>query len=505
MTGGAPSSSSGTTSVPGIGPLLGGLLNGTVHQQQSPLGVSGGLPGLLAAPPEAPSSRGADAAGKFPTNAAPEASGALTLDAILAALNPSDSAALVRLAEQWQQVADSLNTAIAGFNGVFQKLLGGPTWNGYLADTMRGKLTEFTTNVQGIADQSHANSGAINVWATGLGNSKSAIQQLEGGRTTAMGAAPPETKLQVQQSYDQAARMAIDGTYNPAVTAISGGLSNISDPSSPVGTTPLFLPGMGPNNGGSGPTFAAAPFSGGGGASGGGGGGSSSGGGGGGGGSDAAAALQRRATADAASAAKTANNPANTPPAGGPSQSGSGSPAAAAQSAASKAGEAGQGLTRGGLGTNSAGLGSMSSAEKAAAEQAKRAAAQAAAKAAGGGGAGGGGSAGGAGLAAAEKQALSARGASAMTAAERAMAAEQGALSNSRANPAATGATPMGGARPGGGGEDGKSHKSARYLRSTENGEEIVGEQDDVAPTVLGGLNLDTTDTPPRTPTTRPR
>ncbi|MGJ0120378.1 hypothetical protein ACQ7HM_14340 [Williamsia sp. MIQD14] len=185
MTGGAPSSSSGTTSVPGIGPLINGLVNGTVHQQQSPLGVSGGLPGLLAAPPEAPKSPGADAAGKFQTNAAPEASGALTLDAILSALNPSDAAALVRLAEQWQQVADSLNTAIAGFNGVFQKLLGGPTWNGYLADTMRGKLTEFTTNVQGIADQSHANSGAINVWATGLGNSKSAIQQLEGGRATA--------------------------------------------------------------------------------------------------------------------------------------------------------------------------------------------------------------------------------------------------------------------------------------------------------------------------------
>ncbi len=58
----------------------------------------------------------------------------------------------------------------------------------------------------------------------------------------------------------------------------------------------------------------------------------------------------------------------------------------------------------------------------------------------------------------------------------------------------------MGGRGAQAGGEGDGKHKTARYLRSTENGEEIVGELDDVAPTVLGGLNLDTSEDKPAPP-----
>ena len=162
-----------------------------------------------------------------------------------------------------------------------------------------------------------------------------------------------------------------------------------------------------------------------------------------------------------------------------------------------------QGLTGKGLGdaagTRSSGLSSMSAAERAAAAE-KAALAKAGGAGGGAGGGGGAGKLGGIGGAAAGEASLSARGAAGMTAAERALAAEQGALNNTRAGAPGTAATPMG-ARPGGGSDDGKNHKAARYLRSTANTDEAIGEIDETAPPVLGGLNLDTSD---ETTDTRP-
>ena len=83
------------------------------------------------------------------------------------------------------------------------------------------------------------------------------------------------------------------------------------------------------------------------------------------------------------------------------------------------------------------------------------------------------------------------------------MAAEQAALNNSKAGAPGTSAAPMGARGGAAGGESEGKHKTARYLRSTENGEEIVGELGETAPPVVGGLNLDTSDdekAPTRTP-----
>ena len=77
------------------------------------------------------------------------------------------------------------------------------------------------------------------------------------------------------------------------------------------------------------------------------------------------------------------------------------------------------------------------------------------------------------------------------------MAAPQAAPAAGRAGMGS--GAPMGGARGGQGSENEKEHKSARYLISEENGEEIAGELPDTAPPVLGGLNLDTTDNPDTT------
>ncbi|MCP2192725.1 hypothetical protein LX14_000415 [Williamsia deligens] len=52
----------------------------------------------------------------------------------------------------------------------------------------------------------------------------------------------------------------------------------------------------------------------------------------------------------------------------------------------------------------------------------------------------------------------------------------------------------MGARGAGAKGEEGKEHRAAKYLKHTENGEEIAGDLPDTAPPVLGGLNLDTTD-----------
>ena len=446
--------------------------------------------GTSAIPPAAP-----DAAGKFPCPAAPEVVIGLTLDTCVSSLTSAQAGVLNMLGQQWQQLGADLSSAVTTFHNMVEARRQTNTWTGTSGPAVYNAATELTTTAVQISAQANANGAAVLSWATSLGDTKSAIDEIASSRTSTLASAPPESRVSVQNYSDMAARLKIAGTYNPAVTAIATGLSNLTDPSSPVAGVPLVIGGPpgpgsgGPGSGGSGASRAT---------SGGGGGGGSTG------GSastasanksatDAAKSLTRQGSGDPAAAASNASKNAAA-------QSGQGNPASAAQSAMSKAGDTAKGL--GGKSgasplTRSAGLGSMADAEKSAA--AKAASALSKGGGAGGGGASGGGGIGkmgGAGIAAAEGS-LSARSAAGLSAAERAMAAPQAAPATGRAGMGS--GAPMGGARGGQGSENEKEHKSARYLISEENGEEIAGELPDTAPPVLGGLNLDTTDNPDTT------
>lgn len=429
--------------------------------------------------------------GNFPMGLAPEPIPNFSLDPALAALGPAVPSALTTLAQQWLELANALNGAFFDFDHQIS-ILGTDVFSGEAASKMKGSLDLFSSRGKQIATEAQANSASINTWAGSVQQSQSQVQMLEQGRATALAAATPENSLNVHALYDGLSQSQLSATWNPPIGSMNGSMVNLSDPTSPVVGTPLYLPGMGPKAAsGDGSALGGSQFVGGGSSGGG------SGGGGGGGGAAAAASrsgasqLQRAGSGTAPSAASAAEG---AKPGSAPS-SGAGNPA----SAASQMGKSAEGLTRGGLGSPSTrsssaeALKSAAAAEKAAAEKAAMKAAKA-----GGGGGGGGAGAGGLGKAGASESALSARGASAMSAAEKAMAAEQAATS--KAGPAGTSAAPMGGRGAQAGGEGDGKHKTARYLRSTENGEEIVGELDDVAPTVLGGLNLDTSDDKPAPP-----
>ncbi|MGU3291570.1 hypothetical protein [Williamsia sp. M5A3_1d] len=438
---------------------------------------------------------GSPTAGPFPLGVTPEPLPNFNLDPALAALGGAVPGNLTTLAQQWAQLAQQLQAAFANFDAHIS-ILGTEVFSGEAASKMKQSMTQFSDSGKRISDEAQANSTAISSWAGWVEHSKSQVQMLQHNRETALASATPENALVVHQSFDGLSQSQLSSTWNPPVGTMNGSMVNLSDPTSPVAGTPLYLPGMGPKapSGGNN-TLAGGQFSGGSG-------GNSGGGGGGAGGGGAAATASRNA------ASQLQRSGSGTPPTTGAAASGA-KPGAAPSSgagnpasAASQMGKSAEGLTRGGLGsasTKSSGLGAMkdaAAAEKAAAEKA----AMKAAKAGGGGGGGGAGAgAGGLGKAGASESALSARGAGAMSAAEKALAAEQAATS--KAGPAGTSAAPMGGRGAQAGGEGDGKHKTARYLRSTENGEEIVGELDDVAPTVLGGLNLDTSDdkpTPPR-------
>ncbi|MGJ0118325.1 hypothetical protein ACQ7HM_03870 [Williamsia sp. MIQD14] len=435
---------------------------------------------------------GDPASGNFPMGLAPEPIPNFSLNPAIAALGPAVPSALTTLAQQWLELANSLNAAFFDFDHQIS-ILGTSVFSGEAASKMKSSLDLFSSRGKQIATEAQSNSASINTWAGSVQQSQSQVQMLEQGRATALAAATPENSLNVHALYDGLSQSQLSATWNPPIGSMNGSMVNLSDPTSPVVGTPLYLPGMGPKAAsGDGSTLGGPQFAGG--SSGG----SGGGGGGGGGGAattasrNAASQLQRSgsATANPAAAAASKANPGAAP------SSGAGNPA----SAASQVGKSAEGLTRGGLGspsTRSSGLSAMkdaAAAEKTAAEKAAMKAAKV-----GGGGGGGGAGAGGLGKAGASESALSARGAGAMSAAEKALAAEQAATS--KAGPAGTSAAPMGGRGAQAGGEGDGKHRTARYLRSTENGEEIVGELDDVAPTVLGGLNLDTSDdkpTPPR-------
>ncbi|WP_150116357.1 hypothetical protein [Williamsia herbipolensis] len=431
------------------------------------------------------------ASGNFPMGLTPEPITNFSLDPAIAALGPAVPSALTTLAQQWLQLANALNAAFFDFDHQIS-ILGTDVFSGEAASKMKGSLDLFSSRGKQIATEAQANSASINTWAESVGQSQSQVHMLEQNRATALAAATPENGLNVHALYDGLSQSQLSATWNPPIGSMNGSMVNLSDPTSPVVGTPLYLPGMGPKAAsGDGSALGGSQFVGGGSSGGG------SGGGGGGGGAAAAASrggasqLQRAGSGTAPSAASAAEG---AKPGSAPS-SGAGNPA----SAASQMGKSAEGLTRGGLGSPSTrsssaeALKSAAAAEKAAAEKAAMKAAKA-----GGGGGGGGAGAGGLGKAGAGESALSARGASAMSAAEKAMAAEQAATS--KAGPAGTSAAPMGGRGAQAGGEGDGKHKTARYLRSTENGEEIVGELDDVAPTVLGGLNLDTSDDKPAPP-----
>ncbi|MFD0926498.1 hypothetical protein [Williamsia deligens] len=472
----------------GIGQLLSGKQSPVaIPSGPNPIdimtsGVSSGLPPL-------PSASG-DAAGKFSCGASPESVGGLTLDTCVANLSPAEASRLSMLAQQWQQLGADLTSSITVFHNIVQSKMATGGWTGSSGKAVGDAAHKLVRTSTEISAQASANAAAIVGWAGALGDTKSYMESLSSSRTAAMATAPPESRATLQNEIDTMARFKMLGTYNPGVTAISSGLSNLSDPAAGSTGVPLVIGGFGGSGGGGGAGSGASTASSGAGS---GGGGSSSGGGGGGGGgptgartgSDAAGQLTRQATGDpAGTAAKNA------------ASQGAQNPAAAAQQAVSKAGESAKGLggSRSGAGsmTRPSGLGAMSEAEKSAASKAA-----AAMKGAGGGGGGAGGGAGklggvgGLGGAAAAESALS-RNSSALSAAEKAMAGQQGATAARPAGPAAGG--PMGARGAGAKGEEGKEHRAAKYLKHTENGEEIAGDLPDTAPPVLGGLNLDTTD-----------
>ncbi|MCP2160786.1 hypothetical protein LX12_001973 [Williamsia serinedens] len=390
------------------------------------------------------------------------------------------------LAQQWQQLGADLTSSITVFHNIVQSKMAAGGWTGSSGKAVGDAAHKLVNTSVEIAAQANANGAAIVGWAGALGDTKSYIDSLAASKGPAMAAAPPESRATVQNEIDTMARLKMASTYNPGVTAISSSLSNLSDPSANQTGVPLVLAGMSGSGGsagaGSGAGTSAA-------SAGGGGGGRTSGGGGGGGGgstaarngTDAAGQLARQGTGDPVSnAAKNASSQAGQ------------NPAAAAQQAVSKAGDSAKSLggSRSGAGsmTRPAGLGSLSEAERNAAK-----AAAGGMKGAGGGGGGTGnlGGAGGLGGAAAAESALS-RNSSSLSAAEKALAGQQGATASRAASPAAGG--PMGARGAGAKGEDDKEHRAAKYLKHVENGEEIAGDLPDTAPSVLGGLNLDTTD-----------
>ncbi|WP_156377935.1 hypothetical protein [Williamsia sp. Leaf354] len=445
-------------------------------------GMTSGLPPVPGGNPTA--------VGTFPCAAGPEPSAGLTLDACRDHLSSADQTILQTLSDQWKELSSGLENSVTVFHRIVQSNMQNGGWTGSSGPAVGAAAHRLVTTSAEISAQAAMNAGAILAWGGGLGATKSGIDGLSSTRSTAMATAPLESKAAVQNSYDSLARMQMDATYNPAVTAIAHGLSNLSDPGSPTSGVPITLFQTLNSTGSTGSSSVGT-----GGTTGSGSSGPSGGAGGGGGGStsagkattDAAQGLTRQGTGDPVAAA--------TKNAAG--QAGQNNPASAAQSAMSKAGDATKSLgsKSGGASplTRSAGLGGLSDAERSAAGKA-------AALAKGGGGAGGGAGGGGGGKiggiggagAAAPEGSLSARSTgSALTAAERALAGQQGA----------TAARPAGGMSPGMGargagskGEDDKEHKAARYLVTTENGEEIAGDLPDTAPPVLGGLNLDTTD-----------
>jgi hypothetical protein len=426
---------------------------------------------------------GDPAAGTFPLGVPPEALGNFTIDAASLALDPALPDTLHTLAQQWLQLANSLNAALFTFDNQYSSVLGSKQFSGYAANQMKSALSAFSASGKRVAFEAQVNAAAVAAWAGAVGQSKSQIESLKSSRDRTLATTPDEDKLTYSRLMDGFAQMQLDATWNQPLAALNTSLANISDPSSPVAGTALVLGaprggvtsdgpgslgstsssvgpgGTGPSGGSKAASTAANAAKAGAG--------------------DPAGTLKRAGTGDPVAAAKDG------------SQSGSQNPASAAQSALSKAGDAAKGP--GGAPTRTSGLSNLS--RPGAAELGKAAGAGAGA---GGGGAKGGGGAGGLGGGigrggAGAEAPLSSRSGAGLSAAERAMASEQAAT---RATPA-TGTTgaPMGarGAPGGQKAEEGK-HTSARYLQSTENGEEIVGELDDVAPMVIGGLNLDTTD-----------
>ncbi|MGJ0119352.1 hypothetical protein ACQ7HM_09120 [Williamsia sp. MIQD14] len=466
-------------------------------------------------PPES-NLKGQASSGGYPSGIAPESTAGAILDYAYLCLSSADSGFLVTLAWTWRNVAEILREALDKWaKNTESKWNRRDDWSGNAAEQIASSMDAYYKRASQIADEAAKNANGAATFASMIGDTKPAIDKLMESRQTEMSTAAgsPATATQlptIRESYNTQAKTVMDSFYNSRVGELSGSMSYFSDPHNPVAAGPYLTAGMPAPASGGGQAPAAPPSVAPVGTSGAGGGSRGAGGGGGGGGggssSDAAASLARRASGDPAAAARAAAA-SSTPkaPTSGPSPAGAGNPANAAQQAASQAGSSLKGLSGKGLGdaagTRSAGLSNLSAAEKSAAAKA----AAAMGKGAGGGGAGGGGGGGAkiGGIGGAAESSLSARGASSMSAAERALAAEQGALSNSRAGANGTSAAPMGGARPGGGSDDGKSHKSARYLRSTANAEEAIGEIDDAAPPVLGGLNLDTTDDSPTPRTTR--
>ncbi|WP_188491546.1 hypothetical protein, partial [Williamsia phyllosphaerae] len=278
-------------------------------------------------------------AGTFTCSAAPEDVSGLTLDQCVQHLTPAVAAKLTMLAQQWEQLGADLTNAINIFHRIVQtKMLGG-TWTGKSGPAVATAADKLTQTTVQISAQASANGAAILAWAGSLGDTKSRIEQSASARTSAMAASPPESRAAVQNQADVAARLTMMMTYNPAVTAIATGLSNLTDPSSPVTGVPLVIggpPGSGPGGSGSGGSGTSGATSGGGGGGGGTGGGAStapankS-------ATDAAKTLTRQGTGDPAAAASNASKNAAA-------QSGQGNPASAAQSAMSKAGDTAKGL-----------------------------------------------------------------------------------------------------------------------------------------------------------------
>ncbi|WP_253660133.1 hypothetical protein [Williamsia maris] len=445
--------------------------------------------------------------GPFPCNASMESTpGGGVVDWGFINTQPANSQKLTELVKLWMMVARDINATAEVFQTGIAGLFASGTWTGTAANAIHQYVDSFAKATTQAGQDAFTNSLTVSAWVTGVLSTRTGFeglkQQKEAEALAPTNAAifTPAAMAQQQaamQRLDQAGRDLINTTYNPAVTQTSSGLLNLPDPNSPPGAlVPLFAPGSRPGPVSSPGLQTSSNYtspSGGTGGSGGSGGGP--GGSGGKPASDAAQTLSRQGTGDPAAAA--ASNASKNAAA----QSGQGSPASAAQSAMSKAGDTAKGL--GGKSgasplTRSAGLGSIADAEKSAAAKAASALGKGGGGAGGGGAGGGGGigKMGGAGIAAAEGS-LSARSAAGLSAAERAMAAPQAAPAAGRAGMGS--GAPMGGARGGQGSENEKEHKSARYLISEENGEEIAGELPDTAPPVLGGLNLDTTDNPDTT------
>ncbi len=412
----------------------------------------------------------------------PEAISSFLLDPAIAALGPAVPAALTTLAAQWMQLANQLNAAFFTFDSQIS-LLGTDAFSGMAASQMKVSLDTFSAGGKRVANEAQANSAAIAAWAGFVAQSQAQVNTLEQGRATALAAATPENALRVHRIFDSLSQMQLSATWNPPLSTMNGSIANLSDPSSPVSGTPLLLPGTGPRtSAGASTSPASGQYS-------------STGSGGGGGG----VAGGGRSTGSTATTPKGAAPPSGLARAGSgdaepDTASGPGAPktnGTVPASAMPQAGKSAGGPTRSGpeSATRSAGLGSARGVPGADRSASGRAAFQAGK---GGGPVGAGaGSTGGVGKMGASESSLSSRNLASLAAAERATVAESAA---SRA-PAGTAGAPMAGrgASPTGRESDCK-HTSARYLQSAENGEEIVGEIDDVAPMVIGGLNLDISD-----------